>query len=184
MKIRDQPPWASPTGVVHPEKPPSREQALCLDSPAAHHIRPSVGTPPRVHSRPGPRTDPSVAWSHPDDLVPPSWFLTTSAACSARRFRVCCNPNRPWGSPRFSRTSSLLPAPRLPATRPPLDEFPSLTAVPHHCGLMPSCRYRPPLTTPEGAAARLPRRSAGEPCENLQRAEGQELRSKNTHSRW
>jgi len=85
----------------------------------------------------------SVRRYHPTTLVPPSWFLTTSTAFSARRLRVCCTPlpalgfaafreGTP-GGPEGRRLSSSFPATGFV----PFEGFPSSAAVPHHCGRCP-----------------------------------------------
>jgi hypothetical protein len=77
-------------------------------------------------------------------LVPPSWFLTTSAACSAQALRVCCTPLPALGFDAFHAWSRhrhpkvVLASPALPASRVvPFEEFPSSAAVPHHCDRCP-----------------------------------------------
>jgi len=87
---------------------------------------------------------PSVRRYHPPIHVPPSWFRTTMTACSTQESRVCCTPQPVKGSTRFLLRSPSAAQRRLwkplafPATRfTPFEEFPSLTAVPHHCGRCP-----------------------------------------------
>lgn len=58
--------------------------------------------------------------------VPPSWFSTTSTACSSENLRVFATRSRPWGSPRFGTRSAGHPARRLP----PRDAFPALRSFP------------------------------------------------------
>jgi hypothetical protein len=80
----------------------------------------------------------------PPALVPPSWFLPTSTACSTLRLRACCIPLPVLGFaafpvandrrlPKESRTTVPFPATRFV----PFEGFPSSTAVPHHCGRCP-----------------------------------------------
>jgi hypothetical protein len=87
---------------------------------------------------------PSVRRFHPPIHVPPSWFRTTMTACSVRESRVCCTPQPVKGSTRFLLRSPSAARKQLwrplafPATRfTPFEEFPSLAAVPHHCGRCP-----------------------------------------------
>lgn len=79
--------------------------------------------------------------------VPPPWCLSTVTVCSARQPQVYCNlvpamgfiafPPSPNPSARQVSIALALSG-GFPATRfIPLDEFPSSTAVPHHCGLCP-----------------------------------------------
>jgi hypothetical protein len=96
----------------------------------------------RVHSQ-GPKP-PLVRRCQPPDPVPPSWFRTTMTAYSTQKSRVCCTSQPAKGSPRFMLpgTSAARRQPRyplpLPATRfTPFEDFPSLAAVPHHCGRCP-----------------------------------------------
>jgi hypothetical protein len=65
----------------------SREFLLSWDSPACcpSTVRPSARPLPGAEAPFGP-TVPTV------NRVPPSWFLTTSAVCSALGLRVCCTP--------------------------------------------------------------------------------------------
>ena len=89
---------------------------------------------------------PSVQRYHPPNHVPPPRFLTAMTACSARRATGLLHPATDLGFaafhaaqhlhpllPRDSRTRDTRTA--LPATRfTPFEDFPSSTAVPHHCG--------------------------------------------------
>jgi len=95
----------------------------------------------RVHSR-RPRP-PSGRWCHPPTHVPPSWFLTTSAAFSAPWLRVCCTPLPALGfdafrgvcGPDVRGLPGAFSTPRIATL--PFEEFPSSAAVPHHCGRCP-----------------------------------------------
>jgi hypothetical protein len=110
---------------------------------AAH--RPSVDTPSSVHSH-GPASRPASATRcHPRRPVPPSWFRTTSAASSARSVAGLLHPAadpgvRPVSPGRLlhrvttwvTRPSRLPRSPRRPFT--PLEDSPSIAAVPRHRG--------------------------------------------------
>ena len=117
-----------------------------VSSSSSHGIRP-LHAPlpfdrPCVHSR-KPRL-PSGRRYQPSTHVPPSWSLTTSTVYSARRLQVCCTllpamefdafPVSASRSPEGgSGRTFTFPAPRVI----PFEEFPSSTAVPHHCGRCP-----------------------------------------------
>jgi hypothetical protein len=110
-------------------------EAACLSWDSS-----DVAPPPthlsRVHSH-SPRAA-SVCRCDTADLVPPTWFLTTSTACSAMRLQVCCALLPILGSAAFHLLSHRLEPklgatePVFPATQTPFEEFPSLTAVPCH----------------------------------------------------
>jgi hypothetical protein len=98
--------------------------------PPASSVAPPPFSTRCVHTRLPPKRRSSPARHHPPLVVPPSWSLTTSTACSAPCFRECCIPCRPWGSPRFCATSpSEENTPHVPETLTPLDEVPSPVAV-------------------------------------------------------
>lgn len=78
--------------------------------------------------------------------VPLSWFLTTTTVCSTHQLRTYCSSVPTRGSLRFRPLHPVTikqarwHSPK--STSPqrgfiPLDEFPSLVAVPHHCGRCP-----------------------------------------------
>jgi hypothetical protein len=129
------------------------------DHPRIHSPRTRVGTgrrsAPSHRDRSRVRAD-GATRRHP---VPPSWFLTTSAACSARRLRVCCASLPAMGFtafpvPRFRAPEGVRRAVgAFPAARfTPFEEFPSSTAAPHRCD---PCR--PAVSAPPGLR-HLPRR--------------------------
>jgi hypothetical protein len=92
--------FASPSKRSHGAGTASRWFLLSWDS--------SVALPPaylpRVHSQ-EPRL-PSDRRCQTPVHVPPSWFRTTSTACSALELRVCCTPQPAKGSPRFVLAAS------------------------------------------------------------------------------
>jgi hypothetical protein len=80
--------------------------------------------------------------------VPSSWFRTTSTAYSTRGVRACCSPVPDLGFAGFrhgpgvaSEEASAVSA--LLTSAIPSEGFPSPVAVPHHWGLLPSCRTSP-----------------------------------------
>lgn len=68
--------------------------------------RPFAGVSSRVHSGVTFRL-PSVHRCHPVNLVPPSWFLSTSTAFSTLELRVCCTPQPTMGFVAFPAGSCL-----------------------------------------------------------------------------
>ena len=62
----------------------------------------------RVHSHPRPKTLASAKDCHVSGLVPPSWFHTTSTACSALEPRRYCTPVQK-GFAAFPRSLPFLP---------------------------------------------------------------------------
>jgi hypothetical protein len=111
---------------------------------------------------------PSVRRCDPSILVPPSWFRTTSTACSASALRVCCTPLPACGVRRVSRCSpvtSRCPGSLLSVSRDavtPFEEFPSSAAVPaslHPAAFLsfPSVLGSP--ACPVARAASLPKKS-------------------------
>jgi hypothetical protein len=76
--------------------------------------------------------------------LPPSWFRTTSTVSSSSRLASLLHLAASRGSTRFrtdrpgrAPQAAALPGPTgtIPASQfTPLEEFPSSTAVPHHCG--------------------------------------------------
>jgi hypothetical protein len=184
---------------VFPSRPPSSAEAVerrpSWPLPLLQSARESAGTAsrwfllswdssvslppatlPRVHSR-KPRL-PSDQCCHTPVHVPPSWFRTTSTACSARELRVCCTPQPAKGSPRFARTASRATREWRGLTgRDPRDAVHTLRRVPlissRTASLrpLPSCRYRParrgsrprPFSLPT-AARRGVRRTPAVPC--------------------
>jgi len=102
---------------------------------------------------------PSVRRYQPPIHVPPSWFRTTMTACSTQESRVCCTPQPVKGSTRFLLRSPSAARKQLwrplafPATRfTPFEEFPSLAAVPHHCGrCLPTVAFRCSVSCPAEA---------------------------------
>jgi hypothetical protein len=91
---------------------------------------------------------------YPSDLAkghhaPSTWFLTTSTVrprqacesiaphCQSKVHRVAPSPARHKDGQNWIPAMSLEPS----------KGFPSSIAVPHHCGLLPSCRYHPKIET-------------------------------------
>jgi len=98
--------------------------------------------------------------------VPTTWFLTTSPECACRGLWACFVPETAMGFVTFPSSSSSsdarehlrwdrLPFPATLVT--PLEEFPLLTAAPHHCGRCPHA-VEPGVSDPAATAA-LPRRA-------------------------
>jgi len=95
----------------------------------------------RVHSQPTVADRPSDSRCH-DHHVPSSWFLTTSTVYSAHQEQVYCNPlpvevRRVSSVEAGALTGARAGDDAFPATRPPFEEFPSSTAVLHHCSQCP-----------------------------------------------
>jgi len=140
-------PWAPPLlGFVY--LPPLHRN----DHPRVHSPR-DPGRPRRQNAlscrdRPRVRADGATRRHQ----VPPSWFLTTSTAFSARRLRVCCASLPAMGFIAFPVPRARSPGGvrvgvgAFPAVRfTPFEEFPSSTAAPHHCD---PCR--PAVPAPRG----------------------------------
>jgi hypothetical protein len=103
---------------------------------------------PRERLLPEIRRPLSADGCHATGLAPPSWFLTTSAASSVHGFRHVAAGTR-YGFARFSLGSlvqTLRPVgagPGSPLALHPAKVCSSSIAVPHRCGLLPSCRSSP-----------------------------------------
>jgi len=116
-------------------RPPKRSEFLLSWDSSAY--RPSAVRPPM---RPLPEAcAPFGPMVQPIERVPPSGFLTPSAACSASALRVCCAPLPAMGSVAFPGARPILSVEMgtnlpFPAPRIPYEEFPSSAAVPHRCG--------------------------------------------------
>lgn len=119
-----------------------RRKRLCLSWDSSR-FRPSID----LSSRPlplGPKASLRPACCHTARFVPLPWFFTTSAAYSATEFAGLF---RPAANHEVHRVSpSLRPlagrsqwarACDAPRDVLPFEEFPSSTAVPHHCGRCP-----------------------------------------------
>jgi len=133
----------------------------CVGSSSPGILLPAADVPP---ARPLRGAEAPVGPAPPGaDLVPPSWFRTTSTVFSALELWVCCTPQPAEGSPRFVLTGPrgvarrLPPLAGIPAVRfAPSEEFPSSAAG--HASLraiaflpLPSCPVRAP--TEAGARA-------------------------------
>jgi len=141
-----------------PSERPSAPGTAMRSASLGIHSRgfPSVDMTRCVHSR-----SPSLVSLGPTlpqvGRVPPSWFLTTSAACSAMGVRVCCNP-LPAGvhrvfadrdGPGRSRTRDRrVPAVQHPPKNSPRQQPYRITAA---SSFLPLPRW---ATTPEGVLAR------------------------------
>jgi len=116
---------------------------------------PSPDGPVNVHSR---RTNPpSVDGCHTVDLAPSSWFFTTSTVSAVHGFRhVAAGTGSGFARFRSGRSSKpklLGPGPSSPLAHHPAKFCSSSAAVPHRCGLLPSCRFRSDLVRRRGGRA-------------------------------
>ena len=103
---------------------------------------------PRERPLPEDRDPPSADGCHTAGHAPSSWFLTTSTVSSVHELRhVAAGTGS--GFARFSAGRSskpklLGPGPSSPLALHPAKVCSSSAAVPHRCGLLPSCRsFRP-----------------------------------------
>jgi hypothetical protein len=128
------------------------ELLLSWDSPTS---RPSADRP---SARPLPEAEASFGGTVPPvSRVSPSWFLTTSAACSARGLRVCCTPLPALGFGAFPASASRTPEGARQVHRVPRVAVHTLRRVPlvssRTASLrpLPSCRCRVPAVAGEPA---------------------------------
>lgn len=148
--------WPRPLLASPPVSGRPKAASLARPLPASANAGLRVGIPPR----------------HP---VPPAWFLTTSAACSAPGLRVCCAPLPvlrfiafPAVAPAHSRKRRQL-EPAFPATRSiPFEGFPSSAAAPRHRGrclpAVTAAAQRPTRPKPSGSPTPVTRGRRADAC--------------------
>jgi hypothetical protein len=102
---------------------------------------------PRERPLQGIRRLPSADGCHSVGHAPSSWFSTTSTVSSVHGSRrVAAGTGSGFARFRPGRSSKpklLGPGPASPLARHPAKVCSSSAAVPHHCGLLPSCRSSP-----------------------------------------